>query len=118
MNRTLLPRLLGALRRWHHRRLAIRTLWALDDRLLRDIGLDRNGICSVVDGRLMAAASERERQVRTTRPAQAPTSSARPRSALPAGIHGPAARHWPKAFWNATGAKDETQHAVPAANER
>jgi uncharacterized protein YjiS (DUF1127 family) len=116
MNRTLLHRLLDAVRRRHDRRRAIQALSALDDRLLHDIGIDRNGITSVVDGRLHEAASETDGQDRTTRPAETPTYSARPCHARPAGIHGPAARHWPQVFRSATSANDETKPAAPAPN--
>ena len=39
-----------ALRRWHRRRVAYRALMALNDHLLRDIGLDRAQIPAAVDG--------------------------------------------------------------------
>ncbi len=39
-----------ALRRWHRRRVAYRALMALDDRLLRDIGLRRDQIPAAVEG--------------------------------------------------------------------
>ena len=101
MNRTFLHGLLGAVRRWHDRRRAIRSLSALDDRLLRDIGIDRNQVIRVVDGRLNGAASEADGQGQTPHPADSQTPQVRPYPARPAGIHGPAARHWPQAFRNA-----------------
>ncbi len=39
-----------ALQRWHRRRVGYRELMALDDRLLRDIGLRRDQIPAAVDG--------------------------------------------------------------------
>ncbi len=39
-----------ALQRWHRRRVTYRELMALDDRLLRDIGLRRDQIPAAVDG--------------------------------------------------------------------
>ncbi len=107
MNRTLLQRLLATLRRWDDNRRAIQALSGLDDRVLRDIGIDRNQIVYLVRGRLGEVASEPEHQIQTTGPAQAPRPEARPYPARPAGIHGPAARHWPQAFRDATGANDE-----------
>lgn len=39
------------LRRWLRHRADMRALQALDDRMLRDIGLDRGNIDSALDGR-------------------------------------------------------------------
>ncbi len=112
MNRTFLHRLLGAVRRWHDSRLAIHALSALDDRLLRDIGIDRSQVVRVVDGRMSGASFEPDRRGHTTLPAEAPRPQAKPYSARPEAIHGPAARHWPQAFQRAAGANDETSPAA------
>ena len=44
----LVMRLLNAIGRWHERRTTIRRLLRLDDRLLKDIGIHRHEIASVV----------------------------------------------------------------------
>lgn len=49
MDTHLLQRLFKAIGRWHIRRTTIRTLSALDDRMLRDIGIDRSELRTVVD---------------------------------------------------------------------
>jgi len=41
---TVLSKVWAAVQRWYRRRLAIRRLQALDDRLLRDIGISRSEI--------------------------------------------------------------------------
>jgi uncharacterized protein YjiS (DUF1127 family) len=48
-----------SLRRWRTRRLAIRELSTLNDRLLADIGIERAEIDAVVDGLWRANARER-----------------------------------------------------------
>lgn len=48
----LFTNLFAAAWRWHDRRKAIRTLSGLNDRLLRDIGLERHDIEAAVDGRV------------------------------------------------------------------
>ncbi len=112
MNRTVLQRLLATLRRWQDRRLALHALSGLDDRLLRDIGIDRNQVVHVVENHFDATASDPERPIRVTHPAETP----RPYPARPAGIHGPAARHWPQAFRDAAGANDEAEPAASTPN--
>ena len=49
-------RILHAIHRWRVRRNAVRALHALDSRLLRDIGLERNLIESIVGERMKSAA--------------------------------------------------------------
>ncbi len=55
MKTPLIHKLVSTLRRWHRRRLAIRELMALDDRMLDDIGVRRADIHRVVDGLLSSA---------------------------------------------------------------
>lgn len=50
MSILVLRRLFDALGRWHSRRKTIQALSALDDRMLRDIGLHRSEIPALVDG--------------------------------------------------------------------
>ena len=45
-------RALDGLRRWHKRRKAIAELGALDDRMLKDIGVSRGAIRELVDTQL------------------------------------------------------------------
>ena len=56
-------RFLGAVARWRRRRQAIRQLEAMNDALLKDIGIDRGHIPYVVDGQL---AADRQRADRPT----------------------------------------------------
>ena len=49
-------RILRAIHRWRVRRNAVRALHALDSRLLRDIGLERYRIESIVEERMKTAA--------------------------------------------------------------
>ncbi len=44
--------------RWHQRRIAIRQLMALDDHILKDIGIRRGDIHSVADTRLKTSLGE------------------------------------------------------------
>ena len=53
-------KLLHAVRRWYRRRTAIRELYALDDRLLEDIGISRSEIVAAVEGALRSAPPRRE----------------------------------------------------------
>jgi len=55
MKTPLIYKLVSTLRRWDRRRLAIRELMALDDRMLDDIGVRRDDIHRVVDGLLSSA---------------------------------------------------------------
>ncbi len=55
MKTLLIHKPLSTVRRWHRRRLTIRELMALDDRMLDDIGVRRDDIYRVVDGFLRSA---------------------------------------------------------------
>ena len=52
-----LSRALKGLRAWHTRRVAVRELQALGDHALKDIGLDRGGIRSVVQDMIESGAT-------------------------------------------------------------
>ncbi len=73
----LFGRVIDVLRTWQRRRRAISELTALGDRTLKDIGLHRSDIRSVVEELLVSESSSR---VKTTRPAER-TFSATPRNA-------------------------------------
>jgi uncharacterized protein YjiS (DUF1127 family) len=47
----------GALARWHKRRATIAELSALDDRMLKDIGVSRGNIPALADGLMRARAA-------------------------------------------------------------
>lgn len=51
---TTVVKLFALIRRWHARRSAIAALAALDDRMLKDIGLHRGAIRRLVDDQLAA----------------------------------------------------------------
>ena len=70
-----------ALRAWRQRRAAIADLSRLDDRLLNDIGIDRNEIRAVVNGKLSRPSA------RTYRPAPALHVVSAPDPARPAANH-------------------------------
>ena len=61
MSAPLLQQLFEAISRWHARRMAIRTLSALNDRTLRDIGIIRSEIQTVVDDHLRPTCRSHER---------------------------------------------------------
>ena len=56
----VLGRLTAGLRRWRDRNAALRAFERLDDRDLRDIGVDRYGLRALIDARL-AECELRER---------------------------------------------------------
>ncbi len=61
-----------ALRAWRQRRAAIAELSRLDDRLLNDIGIDRNEIRTVVNGMLSRSSARTYRPAPTLHVADAP----------------------------------------------
>ena len=90
---TFLIRIWGSLRTWHDCRATIRALSALDDRLLRDIELERNQIRSYVDGELPSAAAEQEHAIES----KCPSLSERERytDAMPGASVGSMLTRWP-----------------------
>ena len=74
----LVENAIDAVRTWRRRRAAIAELSRLDDRLLNDVGIDRNEIRAAVDG-MLSRPSERLR-----RPAPAPHAISAPEPARPA----------------------------------
>lgn len=56
MTKKFLQALVGWVRQWNHRRATVRTLRALPDWQLRDIGLTRDQITTAVDAALGANA--------------------------------------------------------------
>ena len=73
-------RALARLRRWHKRRKAIAELGALDDRMLKDIGVSRGAIRELVDAQLrFEAEAVAAAEAAEPRPARAsPDLGARP----------------------------------------
>ena len=61
-----LAKLFQGLRKWHRRQLAIRQLHALDDRILKDIGVSRAEIDSLVND-LVSGDQSRRRSVKPSR---------------------------------------------------
>ncbi len=74
----LVENTVDAVRAWRQRRAAIAELSGLDDRLLNDIGIDRNEIRAVVNGMLSRPSA------RTYRPAPARHVVSAPDPARPA----------------------------------
>lgn len=63
MSTNLLHRIFDALTRWHLRRRVIAELSALDDRLLKDIGLDRCQLSAVAEDCAAASVPARMAEV-------------------------------------------------------
>ncbi len=62
----------ASLARWHKRRIAIRQLVALDDHILKDIGIRRGDIHSVAEARLKTSLGEARPISAPPRPAGTP----------------------------------------------